>query len=69
MVRGCREEREALAGGDTVEEGSPAGHPDDIAYRVIYLALDESALMNGSEIIIDNAATIADDGVKRRVSR
>jgi 3(or 17)beta-hydroxysteroid dehydrogenase len=69
MVRECREERELLDGAEAVEEGNPAGHPDDIAHMVIYLASDESVWMNGSEIIIDNGATITDGAVKRRVIR
>jgi len=69
MVRECREERENLAGDNSIEEGNPSGHPDDIAYMVIYLASDESVWMNGSELIIDNGATITDGLVKRRVTR
>jgi 3(or 17)beta-hydroxysteroid dehydrogenase len=69
MVRGCREERQRLDADQPVDEGNPSGHPDDIAYMVIYLASDESALMNGSELIIDNGATITDGSVKRRVVR
>ena len=69
MVRECRDERELLDGKENVDEGNPAGHPDDIAHAVIYLASDESVWMNGSEIIIDNGATITDGLVKRRVIR
>tara|TARA_R110000772_G_scaffold48089_4_gene109863 strand:+ start:52018 stop:52803 length:786 start_codon:yes stop_codon:yes gene_type:complete len=67
MVRACREERELLSGTEAVEEGNPSGHPDDIAHAVVYLASDESVWMNGSEMIIDNGATITDGSVKRRV--
>lgn len=69
MVRECREKRETLNEADSVEEGNPAGHPDDIAHLVVYLASDESVWMNGSELIIDNGATITDGSVKRRVTR
>ena len=34
------------------------GEPNDIAWMVVYLASDESKFMNGSEIFIDNTATI-----------
>ena len=34
------------------------GEPDDIAYMVVYLASEESKFMSGSEIYIDNTATI-----------
>jgi len=34
------------------------GEPDDIAYAVVYLASEESKFMSGSEIYIDNTATI-----------
>lgn len=67
MVRACREERQRLDNTQTVEEGNPSGHPDHIAYMVIYLASDESELMNGSELVIDNGATITDGRVQRRV--
>ncbi|EED35292.1 3-beta-hydroxysteroid dehydrogenase [Luminiphilus syltensis NOR5-1B] len=69
MVRGLREERERRSGEQEVERGNPSGHPDDIAYMVLYLASDESVLMNGSEIVIDNGATITDGSVKQRVVR
>jgi len=69
MVRGLREERERKSGDKELEQGNPPGHPDDIAYMVLYLASDESALMNGSEMLIDNGATITDGSVKQRVKR
>lgn len=34
------------------------GVPDDIAWAVVYLASDESAFMNGSEMRIDNTASV-----------
>ena len=68
MVRRCREEREALQG-DPVDPGNPSGIPDDVAYLVVYLASDESVWMNGSELVIDNGATITDGSVKLRVQR
>jgi 3(or 17)beta-hydroxysteroid dehydrogenase len=36
----------------------PMAEPEDIANLVLYLASDESRFMNGSEMVIDNAATI-----------
>jgi len=69
MVRQCREERNALEESGEVDEGNPSGHPDDIAYLVVYLASDESVWMNGSELIVDNGATITDGSVQLRVER
>ncbi len=34
------------------------GEPDDIAWAVVYLASDESKFMSGSEIRIDNTASV-----------
>jgi 3(or 17)beta-hydroxysteroid dehydrogenase len=34
------------------------GTPRDVANLVVYLASDESAFVNGTEILIDNALTI-----------
>lgn len=34
------------------------GVPDDVAYAVLYLASDESAFMSGSELYLDNTASI-----------
>jgi 3(or 17)beta-hydroxysteroid dehydrogenase len=36
----------------------PMAEPEDIANLVLYLASDESRFINGSEMVIDNAATI-----------
>lgn len=69
MVRECREEREKLAGEAEVEAGNPAGVPDDIAHLIVYLASDESVWMNGSELVVDNGATITDGNVALRVQR
>lgn len=69
MVRACREEREKLNDNNEVAEGNPAGQPDDVAYLVIYLASDESVWMNGSELVVDNGATITDGNVQVRVKR
>ncbi len=33
------------------------GHPDEIAYAVLYLASDESSLMTGAEMILDGGST------------
>lgn len=38
--------------------GMRMGEPDDIAYAVVYLASEESKFMSGSEIFIDNTATV-----------
>jgi 3(or 17)beta-hydroxysteroid dehydrogenase len=34
------------------------GEPDDIAYAVLYLASEESKFMSGSELFIDNTASV-----------
>jgi 3(or 17)beta-hydroxysteroid dehydrogenase len=34
------------------------GEPEDIAHLVVYLASDESKFMSGSELYVDNTATI-----------
>ena len=33
------------------------GHPEDVAYGVLYLAADESAFVTGSELVIDGGLT------------
>lgn len=48
------EDLELVAGGI-----GTMGHPDDIAYMVLYLASDESRYTNGSEMVVDNAYTAA----------
>ena len=43
------------------EQNIPLGHhgdPEDIANLVLYLASSESGFVNGTEMVIDNAATI-----------
>lgn len=69
MVRECREGRMEREEDREVEAGNPAGEPDDIAHLVVYLASDESVWMNGSELIIDNGATITDGAVNLRIKR
>ena len=44
---------------DAISEGVPMCDPIDIARLVLYLASDESWFMNGSELRMDNAATIS----------
>ena len=34
------------------------GAPNDIAYAVVYLASDESGFMSGTEIFVDNTASV-----------
>ncbi|MEH6550224.1 MAG: SDR family oxidoreductase [Pseudomonadales bacterium] len=43
---------------DAMGEAVPMAEPEEIAALVLYLASDESRFMNGSEVVIDNAATI-----------
>ena len=35
------------------------GEPNDVAYMVLYLASDESRHVNGAEMVVDNADTVA----------
>jgi 3(or 17)beta-hydroxysteroid dehydrogenase len=35
-----------------------AGHPDDVANMVLFLASDESRFVNGAEFVIDNGASV-----------
>jgi 3(or 17)beta-hydroxysteroid dehydrogenase len=35
-----------------------AGHPDDVANMVLFLASDESRFVNGAEFVIDNGASM-----------
>jgi len=69
MVASCGEGREKLGDRRSAGNDNPPGEPDDVAHLVVYLASDESAWMNGSELIIDNGATITDGSVSLRVRR
>lgn len=69
MVRNCADDRVSQEGSALEDSGNPLGIPDDIAYLVVYLASDESVWMNGSELLVDNGATITDGRVQPRLSR
>ena len=69
MIRECDEDRDNFDDTRAADEGNPPGIPDDIAHLVVYLASDESVWMNGSELVIDNGATITDGRVQLRVRR
>lgn len=69
MVASCGEDREKMGDRRSAGNDNPPGEPDDVAYLVVYLASDESAWMNGSELVIDNGATITDGNVSLRVRR
>jgi 3(or 17)beta-hydroxysteroid dehydrogenase len=47
-------------GRERMAKGIPLGrlgHPDEVAYAVVYLASDESSLMTGSELVLDGGTT------------
>jgi 3(or 17)beta-hydroxysteroid dehydrogenase len=69
MVRECADDRARQDARIASDAGNPPGIPDDIAHLVVYLASDESAWMNGSELVVDNGATITDGRVQLRVRR
>lgn len=69
MVASCGEDREKMSERRSAGNDNPPGEPDDVAHLVVYLASDESAWMNGSELVIDNGATITDGSVALRVRR
>ena len=60
-----------------IRQGSPlgiAGHPDDIAHAVLYLASDEARYVTGHTLVVDAGQTTAGQpspfhGVKPRVHR
>ena len=43
---------------DTIMAEMNIGHPEDIARAIVYLASDESAYINGTEFVVDNATTL-----------
>jgi 3(or 17)beta-hydroxysteroid dehydrogenase len=58
MAAGAEVERRGLAMPDVDPAKVPKfGVPDDIANLVLFLASDESRLINGAEILIDDAHT------------
>ena len=61
MVESVPEKMEAKFGGAPNQDApsSKQGEPIDIAYAALYLASDESKFMNGSQLRVDNAMSVA----------
>ena len=61
MVESVPEKMEAKFGGAPNQDApsSKQGEPIDIAYAALYLASDESKFMNGAQLRIDNAMSVA----------
>ena len=61
MVESVPEKMEAKFGGAPNQDApaSKQGEPNDIAYAALYLASDESKFMNGAQLRVDNAMSVA----------
>jgi 3(or 17)beta-hydroxysteroid dehydrogenase len=61
MVESVPEKMEAKFGGAPNQDApsSKQGEPIDIAYAALYLASDESKFMNGAQLRVDNAMSVA----------
>jgi len=61
MVQSVPEKMEAKFGGAPNQDApaSKQGEPNDIAYAALYLASDESKFMNGAQLRVDNAMSVA----------
>ena len=61
MVESVPEKMEAKFGSSPTISGtsSKQGEPIDIAYAALYLASDESKFMNGAQLRVDNAMSVA----------
>ena len=61
MGESVAENMEAKFGGAPNQDApsSKQGEPIDIAYAALYLASDESKFMNGAQLRVDNAMSVA----------
>lgn len=52
--------REAAGEQELPFDKASQGRPDDVAWMVVYLASDESKHVNGTEMVIDNSASVTE---------